>query len=133
MSHFVAKLHELPTGCLFGSGDDCPMARALAARQDPTRPTPEERYDQVRAFLSGTEIPEEVREAYLASIKDNPRKLGECYTNYFSQIYTQLWVETLAQHIKKVLSDFCKNNQKLLEGWQNNQLSELVQRVMKNG
>ena len=71
---------------------------------------------------------EDIRDAYLVSIKDNPKKLGECYTNYFSQIYTQLWVETLARHIKKVLSDFCKNNQKLLEGWQNNQLSELLQR-----
>ena len=75
-SHFVAKLDELPTGCLFGSDDDCPMARALVATQNPARPSPEQRYNQVREFLHGTEIPEGIREAYLKSIEDNKKNCG---------------------------------------------------------
>ena len=128
MSQFVARFDELPAGCLFHDSEDCSMARAFAARQVCSNPSPDQRRAQVEGFLRGTAIPEDIVDAYLNSIEENPRKIGKCYTNYFSSIYTQLWVETLARHMKAVLSDFCKNNQKMLEAWENNQLSKLVEK-----
>ena len=105
MCLFGEKLPQLKTGCLFrtkgrlflSADDDCSMAKAFAAKQAKARPEPRVRYNQVKAFLEGsTALDEGIREAYLRRIEDNEEELGRCYTNYFSQIYTQLWVEELA-------------------------------------
>ena len=127
MCLFLKELPQLETGCLFRSADDdCSMAKALAATQVAGRPNHDQRYNQVKEFLEGTAIPEDIREAYLRRIKDDEEELKKCYTNYFGQICTQLWVEGVARHIRKVLSKFCKDNKTLLEGWHDSQLSELV-------
>ena len=125
MFHLVERQGEGPD-YLFGSDpdNDDPMGRALRAEQVPPRPNQRERLVQVENFLRGTNISPEIREAHLRSIQG--KKIGECHTNYFCKIYTQLWVTGMAGHIKTVLTDFCRENPRLLEAWQGNQLAELL-------
>ena len=102
-------LKENPSnvGFLFPSHqNNCPMTKALRLDQGSPHPTHEERYQKVETFLRETNISPSTIEKYLLTIEDNKKALGKCYTNYFSMIYTQLWIEDTARHLHKTLVNF---------------------------